>query len=456
MKLTHIVVAAFAALLILLGIAVAQQRPDIDAGTVRGSQIPRIALPDLKGTGAAVDLMPLLNQTLYADIEMSGVFEVKPKSMYPLQVPQRREDFRTPSGGQRYGNGLFLRDWSQPPVEANWLAIGYAAEQNGRLVLFGYLYNVNADDIANAEVFGKMYFGALSDAGARDVAHEFAADILKQFGAMSLAGTRIYFISNRTGNDEVWTMNYDGTDQRQFTSLGSISLSPTVSRDGNLLAFTTFKDGTPGLMIYSTETQRRMPFVNPVASMNATPEFSPDASQLYFASTADGKSAQIYVSGINGAGLRRLTHSGSVEVSPRVNPKTGADILFVSGRRGTPQIFKMTLASGNTEMLTPGEGEAHNPSWHPDGEFMTFAWSRGYEPGNFNIFVMDTISKQYTQLTYGTEKNENPCFSPDGKRIVFASSRTRQSQIYTMRADGTGVQQLTSAGRNRMPVWSVK
>lgn len=455
MKLQHVLFAAFMLLLLGLGLATAQRTADI-SGIIRGAERPKIALPDLKGVGAAIDLMPVLNQTLFTDIDMSGAFEVKPKSMYPLQVPQRREDFRSPSGGQRYGNGLFLRDWSQPPVEANWLVIGYAAEQNGRLALFGYLYNVNADDLANAEVFGKMYFGSLNDAGARDVAHEFAADILKQFGARTLAGTRIYFISNRSGHDEVWTMNYDGTDQRQFTALNTISLSPVVSADGSLLAFTTFKDGTPAIMIYSAETQKRMPFVNPVASMNATPEFASENTQLLFASTADGKSAQIYSAGINGAGLRRLTFSGSVEVSPRVNPKTGADVLFVSGRRGTPQIYKMNLDGANPEMLTSGEGEAHNPAWHPDGEFMAFAWSRGYEPGNFNIFIMDTISKQYNQLTYGTGRNENPWFSPDGRRIVFGSSRTRQSQIYTMLADGTSVQQLTTTGRNRMPVWSVK
>jgi TolB protein len=455
MKLQHVLFAAFMLLLLGLGIATAQRTADI-SGIIRGAERPKIALPDLKGVGAATDLMPVLNQTLFTDIDMSGAFEVKPKSMYPLQVPQRREDFRSPSGGERYGNGLFLRDWSQPPVEANWLVIGYAAEQNGRLALFGYLYNVNADDLANAEVFGKMYFGSLNDAGARDVAHEFAGDILKQFGARTLAGTRIYFISNRSGHDEVWTMNYDGTDQRQFTALNTISLSPAVSADGSLLAFTTFKDGTPAIMVYSAETQKRMPFINPVASMNATPEFASENTQLLFASTADGKSAQIYSAGINGAGLRRLTFSGSVEVSPRVNPKTGADVLFVSGRRGTPQIYKMNLDGANPEMLTSGEGEAHNPAWHPDGEFMAFAWSRGYEPGNFNIFIMDTISKQYNQLTYGTGRNENPWFSPDGRRIVFGSSRTRQSQIYTMLADGTSVQQLTTSGRNRMPVWSVK
>lgn len=447
---------AFTGLLATLHLSLAQdQRTSDIVLKILGTERPKIALPDLRGTGAAIDLMPVLNQTLYTDIEMSGVFKVQPKSMYPLQVPQRRDDFRPPEGN-RYGNGLYLRDWSQPPVEANWLAIGYAAEQSGRLVLFGYLYNVNEPDLANAEVFGKMYFGSMDDAGARAVAHEFANDILKQFGSRTLAGTRIFFVSNRTGNDEIWTMNFDGTEQKQFTFLRSMSLMPTVSPDGSLMAFTTFAEGTPTIRIHSAETQQRRPFVNPVASMNATPEISKDNGQIFFSSTADGKSTQIYAASINGAGLRRLTFSGAVEVSPRVNPKTGADILFVSGRGGTPQIYKMNIDGANVERLTSGEGEAHNPAWNPDGETMAFAWSRGYEPGNFNIFIMDTISRQYTQLTYGSGRNENPWWSPDGRRIVFGSSRSGQSQIWSMLADGTQVQQLTTSGRNRMPVWSVK
>lgn len=447
---------ALTGLLATLHLAFAQEQLTSDIVLkILGTARPKIALPDLRGTGAAIDLMPVLNQTLYTDVEMSGVFKVQPKSMYPLQVPQRRDDFRPPEG-KRHGNGLFLRDWSQPPVEANWLAIGYAAEQSGRLVLFGYLYNVNEPDLANAEVFGKMYFGSMDDAGARAVAHEFANDILKQFGSRTLAGTRIFFVSNRTGNDEIWTMNFDGTEQKQFTFLRSMTLMPTISPDGSLLAFTTFAEGTPTIRIHSAETQQRRAFVNPVASMNATPEITKDNSQIFFSSTADGKSTQIYAAGINGAGMRRLTFSGSVEVSPRVNPKTGADILFVSGRGGTPQIYKMNIDGANVERLTSGEGEAHNPAWNPDGETMAFAWSRGYEPGNFNIFIMDTISRQYTQLTYGSGRNENPWWSPDGRRIVFGSSRSGQSQIWSMLADGTQVQQLTTSGRNRMPVWSVK
>ena len=42
----------------------------------------------------------------------------------------------------------------------------------------------------SAQLIGKLYFGSLDDEGAKKVARDFAADILQQFGAKSLAGTQ--------------------------------------------------------------------------------------------------------------------------------------------------------------------------------------------------------------------------------------------------------------------------
>ena len=56
---------------------------------------------------------------------------------------------------------------------------------------------------------------------------------------------------------------------------------------------------------------------------------------------------------------------------------------------------------------------------------------------------------EYVQLTHGEGKNENPSWAPDGVHIVFASTRAADSQIYTMLADGTQLQQLTTTGRER-------
>lgn len=416
------------------------------------SQKPTIALPDFRGSGAAQSFMGPFNQTLFNDLQSSGLFTLASKSMYPLQVPQRPEDFRQPARPGTSAGGLALSDWASPPVSANFLATGYTADQNGQIVLYGWLFDVAQPNLSNAQILAKRYFGSLDEAGARKVAHEFAADILSHWGGTSLYGSHIYFVSDRTGHQEIWSMDPDGANQKRITSYNSISIMPSVSPDGGKIAFTSYANGNPGIFILSTETGRRLSFYNQKASLNATPNFTPDAKQILYASSASGW-AQIYVANLDGSNLKRISSSRAIEVEPKVNPKTGNDIVFVSGRSGPQQIFRMNFDGTGVERLTNGEGEASNPSWNPNGEIIAFAWTRGYATGNFNIFLMDVATRRFDQLTYGAGRNENPCWAPDGRHLVFMSTRSGSPQIWSMVADGTQVHQLTTLGRNKTPAW---
>ncbi len=114
----------------------------------------------------------------------------------------------------------------------------------------------------------------------------------------------------------------------------------------------------------------------------------------------------------------------------------------------------MNIDGGDLEMLTTGEGDVSNPSWNPNGQTIAFAWTRGYEIGGFNIFIMDIASRQPIQLTKASGRNENPSWAPDGLHLVFTSKRGKATQIYTMLADGSNVQQLTTQGNNIQPVWA--
>lgn len=428
----------------------------VNLGTITGGEKGALAVPDFRGSGEAQPLMGTFNSVLWTTLNESGIFRMVPKTSYPLAVPQRPQDFNAApaTGAARPAVGLALQDWSGPPPNANYLAFGYAAVQDGRLVLFGNFYNVGQPDLANAQVFAKPYFGTVDEAGARKVALEFASDILKQFGQEGITNTRIYFVSDRTGSKEIWSMNWDGTDQRAVTSYRSITSMPAVSKDGTKLGYTTWARGLPMLEVYSAETKRRLPFYNQKASMNATIDFHPNGQEVVFASTLAGDFAQLYAANINGSNLRRLTSSRAIDVEPKVNPRTGAELVFVSGRSGPQQIYKMNIDGADIVRLTTGEGEAANPAWHPNGQLIAFAWTRGYEPGTFNIFVMDVASRELVQLTHGGGRNENPSWSPDGRRIVFSSRRGRSTQLFTMLADGTQVRQLTTQGNNEKPVWS--
>jgi TolB protein len=454
------------AALTLAGIAalVAQDRIVIEIVGQGGKG--SMALPDFRGSGEAQQLMPVFNTTLWNDLDQSGLFRMVPKTSYPLSFPQRPEDWkqdlpagaparagRTPQNPPDYG--LRMRDWAGPPVSATYMAIGYTAAQGGRLVLFGWLYNVAQPDLANAQVFGKVYNGSLDEAGARQLAREFAADILAKFGAPSLMGSKIVFVSTRTGSKEIWVMDYDGQNQKPVTNYRSICTTPGVSPDGTKVAFTGFVRNKPEILIHSLVTGRRLPFYNQEGSMNATPSFTPDGNTILFSHRPENeRSAQLFAANVNGSNLHRLTSARAIDIEPKVNPKNPSEIVFVSGRSGPPQIYRMGIEGTDIVRLTTGEGEAVNPSWHPGGQHIAFAWTRGFEPGNFNIFVMDVATRRVDQLTHGVGRNENPTWAPDGRHIVFSSRRGSRTQIYSMLADGTQVKQLTTQGENTMPVWS--
>jgi TolB protein len=446
----------------------------ITGKVIKTGEKPAIAIPDLRGSGDAQRFMDTFNATLLRDVGTSGQLTIRPKTTYPLRVPQQPSDFRPPAGGA--SQGPWLTDWSGPPVNANYLAFGYTAVQGGQMVLYGWLYDVSQSNTSAAQALGKVYTGSLDEAGARKISEQFACDIVNHFGGTCLLGSRIYFVSDRTGHKEIWSMNYDGSDQKQFTSYGSITTFPTVSPDATKIAFTTYPIlassrygknvfqsavparsenlGQPQIYVHSLETGRKLVYYNQRASFSAASDFMPDSRHLLIYSTAGGGHSQIFETDLDGSGLRQLTHTGSLEVEPKVNPKTGNALVFVSGRGGTPQIYRMNMDGTDVQRLTTGEGDAVNPAWNPDGEHIAFSWTRGFEPGNFNIFVMDVASRSLIQLTHGVGRNENPSWAPDGVHLVFSSTRGRTTQIYTMLADGTGLQQLTTRGNNEKPVWA--
>ncbi|HVO99111.1 MAG TPA: hypothetical protein VMT15_13640 [Bryobacteraceae bacterium] len=457
---TKLILASFIA---LAACAIFVHGQEQITGIIReGQHRPRMAVIDFRGTGDAQKYMTTFNSTLWDELNNSGVLEMVGKTFYPVDVPQQPQDFRPPTTtpGLRRGDpprtvkaGPWLTDWSGPPANANYLAFGYTAVQDGRLVLRGFLYNVGQPDLVSADLIHKLYFGSLDDDGAKKVARDFAADILQQFGRKSLAGTKIFFVSDRTGNKEIWSMDYDGSNQKPMTNYRSISKEPVVSADGKMFAFSTLANHSWQIMVHSVETGKKLPFYNPVSSTIETPEFAPDGRHILFAASLNGW-VNLCIADLNGGNMNQLSRVRSSEVSPRVNPKTGRDVLFISGRSGIEQLWHMNIDGGDAEMITNGEGYVANPSWNPNGQLIAFAWTRGPEPGAFSIFVMEIASKKYTQLKSVGGKSENPWWAPDGVHLVFQSTQGRSTQIYSILADGTNPQKLTSAGNNTQPVWA--
>jgi TolB protein len=416
---------------------------------------PALAVIDFKGTGASQQLMEAFNSTLFSDLQSSGLFDMRAKSQFPLNNPQRPEDLRPDDNGA----GFALQDWSAAPVSASHLVFGYAAAVNGSFALYGNVDDARQANPQSAQLMAQRYAGSLDQAGAIRAAHEFASDIIQKFGgSASLLGSRIYYV-RRTGTlkapaDEVWVMDWDGGNPKQLTRLRNTLAMPAVSPDGNRVAFTSWAKGTPQIMMIDTLSGRPLPFYNQEASVNSQASFTPDGKEIYYASSAAGL-VQIFAASIDGQGFRRISRRDALEAEPKVNPKN-PNLLLMSAGPGHQQIYQLNADGSGVQMVTNGEGEASNPAWNPDGQHIAFSWTRGYAKGDFNVFVMDFGSRQYVQLTHSEGRNENPVWAPDGRHLVFASTRSGKSQIYSMLADGSQVKQLTKEGDNRTPVWGVK
>src|SRR5215470_11845931 len=418
----------------------------VKTGTSLGVDKVRLAVADFKPANndpQNAALLKTFNDTLWNDLDVSGVVELVSKSFYPLQVPGQPPEVNFPS-------------WSSPPPNAAMLAFGNLGVAGGRLTVQGWLFDVK--NIQNPQVLGKQYADTASDAAARVMAHRFADEIIFRLGGgiQGIAETSIYFVSDRSGHKEIWAMDYDGSNQRQLTHLGSIALSPRISPDGSRLAFSALTKTSWEIMMFSLELNRPVSFPH-FGGTNLSPAWSADGAKLAFSSSRSG-SPDIVVSDSSGGGTQRLTTGKGPDVSPVWNRKTDSQISFVSGRTGLPQIYTMG-ADGTNQVRMTDQGYAVSPTWSPNGQFLILAWVRKYgpgDPGALDLYLMDIASKQWVQLTHDGGRNDYPSWSPDGRHLVFQSNRSGTLQIWSMLADGTKVEQLTFTGHNTQPNWSWK
>ncbi len=381
-----------------------------------------------------------------ADLDYSGILELVSKSYNPLQTPGSPAE-------------VDFKAWSDPPASTQLLAFGNLSASGNSLEIQGWL-----NDMRNASlppVIGKVYRGDVSDAQVRTFAHQFADEIISKLsgGLPGIASTQIAFVSNRSGNKEIWTMDYDGENQHELTQLHTIALTPRWSPDATRIAFTCFpQHGSSGALtaqicMQSMSTNRLISWPR-FQGTNSSPAWSPDGSQIMFMSSMYGN-PELFITDASGQRPKRLTYSTGANTSPSWNPKTGQQVAFVSDRGGIPQLYTMNADGSNQAKVDLADkGYVIDPAWSPNGQLLAFSWRR--PNGNYDLYVMEIVTHDLVELTRDAARNERPSWAPDGRHIVFESTRTGTRQIWSMLADGTSARQLTKQGQNESPNWSPK
>ncbi|MDX1984262.1 MAG: hypothetical protein SFV51_28560 [Bryobacteraceae bacterium] len=166
------------------------------------------------------------------------------------------------------------------------------------------------------------------------------------------------------------------------------ALSPSLSREGKLVAYASDRAGKDNLDIWLQPVAGGTAIQLTSDAANETePDLSADGSKLVFQSERDG--GGIYVMSSLGGTARLLAKGGR---RPRFSPD-GASVAYYSGN---PQLFNTSVISGklfvvrldtgSTRQIAPDFSVAVNPIWTPDGAHVLF---QGYPGKDFGTVKLD-------------------------------------------------------------------
>ena len=162
-------------------------------------------------------------------------------------------------------------------------------------------------------------------------------------------------------------------------------LYPAISPDGNLVAFSSDREGNGDLDIWVRHINRPEPVrLTDHPGNDQFSRFSPDGSLIVFTSNRDG--GGIFVINALGGEERKITGPG---MFPQFSPD-GADVVYVADEPSAPGglfgMYRVPVDGGTPEPVVQGFGvwrspRAAGPVFSPDGTLIMFRGAPRDDPG---------------------------------------------------------------------------
>ncbi len=231
--------------------------------------------------------------------------------------------------------------------------------------------------VSSSELTVSLSLDAAAEVGPRDVTvtnpRNRSATLTAGFEVLPaiVLVERILFGSGVGWETNIWSMNPDGSDQRQLTSLPGREDYPAVTPDGQHILFH-----------HGPEPQ-----------------------------------ADIWMMDADGSNPHPLIAVPGDELAPVVSPE-GASVLYTSNRGGSYQQWRYDLATGANQQVTHDSGSAWFGTFTPDGARVYFESYRSGNAAIWSIALDGTGERQHTSV--GSDGVRRfPTVSPTGLQVAL-------------------------------------
>ena len=326
-------------------------------------------------------------------------------------------------------------------------------------------------------------------------------------------GGQMLFYTNRDGNQEIYRMNSDGSNQTRLTNTPDSENGARWSPDGQQIIYGKRVSNTVRQIWLMNADGSNQRIISDGTGYHSEFGWSPDGQKILFAKGTSGNGLDFQIWTMNADGTNKTQISNGTPAYDHIVSWSPDGTKIATGRcqplTFTCDIYVMNADGSNQINLTPENLlDDDSPRWTPDGTRIVYG--KQFTQDDYNVAVMnadgsnkqviapaaypidffpgilspnglkmlfyslDESSSTNAELlsseelyTIGTDGNDlvrltnnsvsdNPGpWSPDSSRLSFTSVRDdTATEIYTMQSDGTSVARLTTShGIDQITDW---
>jgi tricorn protease len=287
---------------------------------------------------------------------------------------------------------------------------------------------------------------------------ELTGDWVGESHSPMIHGERVYFVTDRDGTMNLWSMDAEGGDLRQHTRHSGMDVRDPVLSEGvivynvgaDLWRFEVGSASAPeriDITLSSDFDQLRETWETDPADHLTSVHLHPEGSHLVL--TARGR---LFVAPAVSGRLVRLDHDDGVRYRDARFSADGRHVLALSDETGELEIVRLPADGiGESEALTSnGSVLRFDPIPSPDGSWI--AWT----DNDAQLRVMRADGSEERRITTDEEGVGDLAWSPDGRWLAYSKAMPNTFQrVEALEVESGRVVPLTTDRVNSVsPAWS--